>query len=126
MTLPQRISRKTCEPKHKLRWPSHLLWVRRHACCVCGALPSKETPIEAAHVRAGYPAGTADWEKGGTGIKPADWWTVSLCQEHHREQHNQGAETFEQRHGVDLISLAQEFASKSPRAFEMKRERTKA
>lgn len=46
-------------------------------------------------------------------LKPADWFTVPLCNEHHAEQEGR-TETFERNHGVDLFSMAAELAHKSP------------
>lgn len=97
--------------KHKIestrekRWrcPSHLAWVRKHKCCVpdCDWMP-----IEACHVRTGT--------DGGTGMKPSDNWVISLCQFHHRRQHQLGEPEFEQTFGLDMKELAQEFFAKSP------------
>lgn len=85
-------------------WPRHRKFVRSHCCAVPGC---DQGPIECAHVRA---PGTA----GGTGIKPADWWTISLCHEHHAEQHQIGHQAFDRRHGIDSVKLAREFAAASP------------
>lgn len=107
MTLPQRIVR---EPKpgmpKRIRSPAHTAWVRSHACCVPGCT---RRPIEAAHVRTGT--------DGGTGMKPGDQWTISLCggpEGHHTEQHRIGEPEFERRHGIDMKALAREFAQRSP------------
>jgi hypothetical protein len=82
---------------------AHRAWVRRHRCSV----PNCEAaPIECAHVRTGT--------DGGLGLKPSDKWTISLCREHHAEQHLIGETAFERRHGLDLIELAHEFALRSP------------
>ena len=63
-------------------------------------------PIECAHVRLGT--------DGGTSLKPSDRWTISLCADHHREQHSLGEATFEKKYGVDLVELAEAFAERSP------------
>lgn len=108
--LPRRIER---EPKpgvaKRIRSPGHLAWVRGHACCVpgCGG-----RPIEAAHVRTGT--------DGGTGIKPGDQWTISLCQFHHQAQHRHGEPYFESLVGIDMKALAREFAAKSPHRKKLK------
>jgi Putative HNHc nuclease len=81
----------------------HRAWVRRHACSVRGC---RLTPIESAHVRTGT--------DGATGMKPSDQWVISLCANHHREQHQIGEIAFEQRYSLDLVTLAQEFARRSP------------
>ena len=80
--LPPRIPRK---PKRASRWRSqaHCNFVRSHACCVPGCTGR---PIEVAHVRGGSGAGIAQ--------KPDDFWAVSLCRDHHSEQHSVGEFTF--------------------------------
>lgn len=47
-------------------------------------------------------------------MKPSDRWTISLCRDHHAEQHRIGEVTFELRHKIDLASLAEEFFRRSP------------
>jgi hypothetical protein len=64
------------------------------------------------HIRAGSDA--------GTGRKPSDWFTVSGCRDHHAEQHRIGEGPFERRHGIDLHTLAEEFAKASPKAAEIR------
>ncbi len=63
-------------------------------------------PIECAHVRRAA--------NSGTGFKPSDAFTVSLCREHHAEQHRIGEQSFERKHGLDLMALAREFYGRSP------------
>lgn len=93
---PRRLNASRCCPAHRA-------WVRRHRCSVpaCEALP-----IECAHVRTGT--------DGGQALKPSDRWTISLCREHHAEQHRIGEAAFEKRYGLDLRALALEFARRSP------------
>jgi hypothetical protein len=83
--------------------PAHRAWVRRHRCCVpeCSS-----RSIECAHVRTGT--------DGGLAVKPSDRWTLSLCREHHREQHQIGERAFQRRYEIDLYDLAVEFARRSP------------
>lgn len=102
MTLPARIPRKSDKAERQRRSPAHRAWVRGHACCVCGTYAG----IEAAHVRTGT--------DGGVGIKPGDRWVISLCGEHHRQQHSIGETPFEALHKIDMKRLAVEFAAKSP------------
>lgn len=99
--LPERIQKEKRPTPRSC--PAHRSWVRRHHCCVpgCDCLP-----IECAHVRRGT--------DGGTALKPSDRWVISLCWEHHKEQHSIGEAEFERRHGIDLSELAQEFARRSP------------
>lgn len=63
-------------------------------------------PIEVAHVRRGT--------DGGTGLKPSDCWTISLCHTHHASQHALGEASFEALHSIDMKALAREFAAASP------------
>jgi hypothetical protein len=55
-----------------------------------------------------------DGTDGGQALKPSDKWTVSLCREHHAEQHRIGEAAFEARYAIDLIALATQFALRSP------------
>lgn len=68
-------------------------------------------PIEVAHVRNGSGA--------GVGQKPDDFFTISLCRDHHSEQHRIGERSFEKLHGVNMLSLAEEFAKVSPKRAEI-------
>jgi hypothetical protein len=99
--LPPRIIRAK-RPDAK-RCPAHRAWVRSHRCCVPGCYGM---PVEAAHVRRGT--------DGGVGLKPGDAWCISLCRDHHTEQHTIGEATFEERHGIDMKALAEAFAKASP------------
>lgn len=105
--LPRRISRKSDKAEKGRRSPAHRAWVRGHACSVCGT----ETAIECAHVREGT--------DGGMGIKPSDRWTISLCKDHHAEQHSIGEGPFERRHGINMKALASEFFRNSPHRFKL-------
>lgn len=89
--------------KRNRECPAHRAWIRRHHCSVPGC---QSTLIECAHVRVGT--------DGGTGLKPSDRWTVSLCRSHHSEQHEVGEKEFADRYGLDLFELAQIFARRSP------------
>ena len=51
---------------------------------------------------------------GGIALKPSDRWTISLCRDHHAEQHQIGEVAFEGRHGIDMYALAEAFARRSP------------
>lgn len=97
---PRRLKPRRHDPN---RSPAHLRFVRSHRCCVIGCV---QEPIEAAHVRTAA--------NSGTGIKPPDSETVSLCQFHHAESHQIGTKSFERKHGLDLASLAAEFWRTSP------------
>lgn len=58
--------------------------------------------------------------------KPDDFYTISLCHDHHARQHALGEISFASEYGIDLDKLADEFAAASPKAHEIrtiKRER---
>jgi hypothetical protein len=102
VSLPKRLERADRRRDERC-CPAHRAWVRRHRCCVPGCL---NTQIECAHVRTGT--------DGGLALKPSDRWAISLCRNHHQEQHRVGERAFERRYGIDLYELALEFARKSP------------
>lgn len=114
MTLPPRIAKK---PKRSTRWRSqaHCNFVRSHACCACGATSA----IEVAHVRIGSGA--------GMGQKPDDWRTVSLCKSCHRNQHEDGEQTFWAAYGAlansSVEALIDAFCKASPKAREIREAR---
>jgi hypothetical protein len=58
---------------------------------------------------------------GGTALKPSDKWVISLCQFHHREQHQLGERSFEERHSINTRELAREFARRSPHWLKLSR-----
>ena len=102
--LPKRIGRPRSGilrgPRRE--WPRHRAWVRRHACVVPNC---QVIPVQFAHIRSAA--------NSGKSLKPADWYGVSMCWEHHREQHQIGQPAFERRYGLDLFALAAEFAQRS-------------
>lgn len=105
MTLPRKLK----HPKMGTRtaipavWPRHRRWVRAHGCCVPDCLAAR---VEFAHLRNTTNAGIAR--------KPHDAFGISLCREHHEEQHRIGATSFSQKYRIDLWALAAEFAQRSP------------
>ena len=48
------------------------------------------------------------------GLKPDDTWVISLCRNHHWQQHEYGEAEFERIHQINMKALAKEFAAKSP------------
>lgn len=102
---------KRAKPDKRFRSPAHRNFVRDHACCVCGSYER----IEVAHVRKGT--------DGGLSMKPGDYWCISLCADHHAEQHRIGEGSFEARHGIDMKALARRFVDLSPKRAELKAER---
>lgn len=101
--LPKRIDRKSHRENVGKRSPGHRNFVRSHECCVPGC---EARPIEVAHVRTGT--------GGGMGVKPSDRWAISLCRDHHGEQHRIGEGTFSVTHGINMKALAEAFAKASP------------
>lgn len=102
MTLPARLKPDHFKPKPRLRSTAHRDWVRGHFCSVPGC---QLMPIEVAHINR---ASTR-----GMGEKSSDAFTVSLCREHHAESHR-GERTFEAKHGIRLLELAEQFYRRSP------------
>lgn len=111
MSLPARIPRKR-NRSERWRSPAHCSFVRTFHCVVPGC---QGMPIEVAHIRHGSDA--------SMGRKPSDWFTISLCRDHHSEQHRIGERSFEKAHGLNLHKLAEEFAAASPKAADIRRER---
>ncbi len=101
-TLPPKIKRDSGRKNAGKRSPAHRAWVRLHACCACGSYAG----IECAHVRTGT--------DGGVGAKPSDRWTVSLCGDCHRKQHQVGEAEFEKRFGINLKAIAEGLFRASP------------
>ena len=73
---------------------ARLRWIQMQPCCVCGGWPS-----EAAHAKSRGAGGTAED-------------MVPMCTRHHREQHDTGIETFQERHGVNLAEIAAKYAGR--------------
>jgi hypothetical protein len=100
------LPRKRQRPKSGIErapqreWPRHRRFVRSFEC----AVPGCHGKAVCAHLRTAANAGTA--------LKPADWFTVPLCDEHHKEQEGRTG-TFERRHGLNLFALAAELAARS-------------
>ncbi len=101
-TLPPRIKRDSGKKDAGKRSPAHRKWVRGHHCVGCGS----SAGVECAHVRSGT--------DGGVGIKPSDKWTVSLCSECHRRQHQIGEPEFERAWGINLKAIAEALYRASP------------
>jgi hypothetical protein len=81
--------------------------VRSHECSIAGKGGHVcEGPIVFAHVRSS--------QTGGIGLKPEDWWGISLCDGAHRLQHQIGEPAFERLFGINLLALAVEFRKTSP------------
>lgn len=100
---PRSSSRGACE-----RDEGHLALIRKLPCLKCGQDPCGV----AAHVRmASAPHGKPN---AGMGVKPDDQWTVPLCDEHHREQHQLGELQFWHEAGVSPVLLALQLYTASP------------
>jgi hypothetical protein len=80
------------------RVPGYLQWLRGRPCAIGGQCAGRS---EAAHVD--Y-AGDK-----GMGTKPSDRYAYPSCSAHHGECHNSGVLTFEARHKVNLLKLANEY-----------------
>lgn len=82
-------------------FPRHRKFVRSFVC----AVPGCGKPAVCAHLRTAANSGRA--------LRPADWFTVPLCNDHHAEQEGRTG-SFCKKYGVDLWALAAELARKSP------------
>lgn len=104
MTLPPRSFAKR-NRDGRLRSPSHLAFVRKFMCIAHrhGGCFGK---IEACHVRDVAPMGHG-------GAKPDDAYVVSMCRAHHFQSEKREGE-WGRNMGLDVLSLALEFAAASP------------
>ena len=114
MKLPSKLSRSERNPRPEViekpkRWrkPRHLNFVRGHACTACGSTAG----IQVAHVRNGT--------DGGMGMKPSDYFTVSLCRPCHDRQHSIGEDTFWKAAEIDALEACLAFAKESPCSREI-------
>lgn len=57
------------------------------------------------------------------GLKPGDYWTISLCTSCHAEQHRMSERLFEEKHEIDMKELARAFVKASPKRSELERAR---
>lgn len=53
------------------------------------------------------------------GRKTSDAYVLSLCREHHAEQHRIGEQSFEARHGFRMLDKAREFFRASPHRHKL-------
>lgn len=102
MSFPARLKPDHFKPKERLRSTAHRDWVRSHYCSVPGC---QMMPIEVAHVNTAA--------NRGVSRKASDAFTLSLCREHHAESHR-GERTFERKHGINMMQLAEQFYRRSP------------
>jgi hypothetical protein len=78
----------------RLRDKTHLRFVAKQPCLVCG-----RQPCDAHHLRLA--------QSRGLGLKVSDEFAVPLCRAHHRELHRSGKETdWWAKAGLEPISLA--------------------
>jgi hypothetical protein len=96
-SIPRRRKPKPmgCKEPTVYRSDGYRAWVRGHVCLVFSA--DCTGPMVAAHIRIGT--------DGGTGFKPSDWWTLPLCDGHHKEQH-EGERSFYVKYKLDPKPIA--------------------
>lgn len=92
---PSRRSRKP-----RVKNESHLDFIRRLPCAVCG----DRATVEAAHIRFGNLL--LGKRQVGMGERPDDRWTVPLCSQHHREQHRGNERGWWAAQGADPTQIA--------------------
>lgn len=73
----------------------HLDFIRSLPCVCCG----NNIETEAAHVRMSDLSIAKRYT--GKSEKPSDCWTIPLCGEHHREQHDMGEAAFWEKYGIN-------------------------
>ncbi len=81
----------------------HCEFIRSLPCLIC----MDNTATECCHLRFAEPRAAKPIT--GMGIKPDDCWTVPMCNQHHRLQHEQGEKLFWAWHNTKLpifIALA--------------------
>lgn len=86
----------------------HLDFIRSLPCCICGGIDT-----EAAHIRTEHRGHGKRYT--GMAEKPADKWTVPLCNKHHREQHTMNEMAFWKKYGIDPFMLAITLKTQNPR-----------
>lgn len=91
--IPHSVVRGKSKPDLR-RHVNHLTFVRQLPCVACG----KAAPSETAHVRSG--------SDGGTGIKPSDRYSLSLCTSCHALQHEFGELRFWSALRIDPLNVA--------------------
>jgi hypothetical protein len=91
--IPRDVPRGQRKPNLRVR-AQHLAFIRMLPCVACG----RKGPSEAAHVRCGT--------DGGTGIKPSDRYSVSLCRGCHDTQHAWGELSFWAAKRIDPLDVA--------------------
>ena len=102
--LPRRRHRNSPRPPEKSAF-GFLQWVRGHECA-CAKQGGCSGKVQSAHV---------DYAGGkGMGTKVADRFSVPLCDAHHREQHNMGWTSFEMKHGINALRIANELWRRWP------------
>ncbi len=119
MNIPKRRKRERLGVRESsvIRCAGHLKWVRGCECAVAGKItyPADKLVcvphicsdrIEAAHVRTGT--------DGGTSMKPGDNWTLPLCSEAHKRQHQIGERSFEIAYQIDMKAIAAKLWDISP------------
>lgn len=87
---PRNPKRRQSEFARAYHSKERVEWVKSLPCCVCSTVPSDN-----AHVG-----------NGGAGRKAGYESIVPLCREHHRELHNIGIQSFNERHWIWLHIVA--------------------
>jgi hypothetical protein len=108
--MKRRAKPRAKKLKSVFRSKLHRDWIKTH-WCQCGerGLEPCSGDVVASHIRIGT--------DGGTGFKPSDWWTLPLCDSHHKELHR-GERSFYERYGIDPHALARLYWKHSPHKTE--------
>lgn len=102
------MNRKRREKERARQFGDLAAWVRNRPCEVCGGWG------EPAHVKTRRNAGA--WLELPDGTRVGNM--VSLCRDHHTQQHAMGIHTFEARHGIDMEAIARDYGERFERGEE--------
>ena len=93
--LDARPMRLLAPKERRVRDKTHLKFVARHPCVICGRMPTQAHHIKFAQPRA-------------MSLKVSDEFTVPLCNTHHDQLHRSGNEkSWWEQHSVDPLSIAE-------------------
>ena len=96
------VNRERRKREYERAYGKHAEWIRTHPCAVKFSAGCWGR-TEAAHT-----------ESGGMGRKADARTLIALCHGHHMDLHTMGVETFQERFGKDLESLARWYWQRSP------------
>jgi len=93
----------------------HLAWVRGFECAVSNC--STGHKIQSHHHKKEIP----QEDKRGMSGAVHDKWAGPLCVEHHREVHDIGADSFDQKYGIKYLEIVERLWAQSPHRITYER-----